>query len=185
MNNSIITQWHYRVIFTRVHTVIGKKIIYTNSAHCSKTQPFRYRRASLAAGLFSNMISSFLVIRLYFGGKSFIFRGFFIVHSRADAQTRTRASFSLWAVWTPPPALGSDLHSVHSGRRQLVVARCHAKLWPLSVQSHRRAGEAKVKRTGTGAAQYVVLGRDLMLQIFQKSGERGGSGRYQGLLLNV
>lgn len=30
----------------------------------------------------------------------------------------------------------SDLHAVHSGRRQLAVARCHAKLWPLSVQSH-------------------------------------------------
>lgn len=104
-----------------------------------------------------------------------IFRGvFFAVNERADAQTRTRASFSLWAVWTLPPALGSDLHSLHSGRRQLVVARCHAKLWPLSVQSPRRAGEGKVRRTVTGAAQYVVFRRNLMLRIFKKSGEKHG-----------
>lgn len=51
-----------------------------------------------------------------------------------------------------------------------MVARCHAKLWPLSVQSHRPAGEGKVKRTVTGAAQYVVLRRNLMLHIFKKSG---------------
>lgn len=64
-----------------------------------------------------------------------------------------RAFFSPWAVCMLSPALTSDLHAVHSGRRQLVVARCHAKLWPLSVQSHRRAGQGKGKRTGTSEAQ--------------------------------
>lgn len=50
-----------------------------------------------------------------------------------------------------------------------MVARCHARLWPLSGQSHRRAGEAKVKRTATGAAQYVVFRRNLTLRIFKYS----------------
>lgn len=42
----------------------------------------------------------------------------------------------------PSPAFPADLHAVRAGRRQLVVARCHAKLWPLSVRSHQasRAG---------------------------------------------
>lgn len=61
--------------------------------------------------------------------------------------------FSPWAVCMLSPASTSDLHAVHSGRRQLVVARCHAKLWPLSVQSHRRAGQGKVKRTVTSEPQ--------------------------------
>lgn len=37
----------------------------------------------------------------------------------------------------PSPAFPADLHAVRAGRRQLVVARCHAKLWPLSVRSHQ------------------------------------------------
>lgn len=41
------------------------------------------------------------------------------------------------------PAFTADLRAVHSGTRQLVVARCHAKLWPLPVQSHHRAGQGQ------------------------------------------
>lgn len=66
-----------------------------------------------------------------------------------------------------PSVFASDLDLAHSGRRQLVLARCHAKLWPLSVQSHHRGSEGKVKRTATSEARYVVFKNDLRLQIFK------------------
>lgn len=47
----------------------------------------------------------------------------------------------------PSPAFPADLHAVRAGRRQLVVARCHAKLWPLSVRSHQ-AGRAWARSKG-------------------------------------
>lgn len=66
MNNSVITQCHYGVIFTRVHTVIGKILIYTNwSAHCGKVQSVQELRSQLMSRTDLQVPLPFLEVQVF------------------------------------------------------------------------------------------------------------------------
>lgn len=132
--------WSYLYQSARSNWKKIKSILIDQPA-AVKVQPVQELRSHHhGRGRFFKMVLRFLLLSAGLWRSISQFWGFLKANITFSSRCTAEAGSALLSCLLQP--FPADLHAVRAGRRQLVVARCHAKLWPLSVRSHQasRAG---------------------------------------------